>query len=267
MTILVLYGNCQLGALCKLLREYTDYNVHNITNYDIVWNKKPLPEILSKVDVFVYQPLCGYGNYDTKYIIENVLPKHCRKISVSYLYFLGYFPDYYKNSDENQKTITPQKPYGLFPYGHQKIKTEFSKCANIEKTIIESKSENFVCKEFVESEFRRGMEKLQDNENSVDIKLYDFIDKNYRTQKLFHTVNHPSNILLQYTYNLLAEKLGVDAINLSGKPEYLGTITSIIYPCVTTHLGLQFKIETWQSDGVSYTYDEWLRKYIEMTLL
>lgn len=261
-TIIVLYGNCQLGIMSRLLNQhYSDiFNVIQITNFDIIRNKISIPTIFTKAEILIYQPLKGYGNYDSEWIIKNMVPKKCKLISMSYLYFSGYFPDYHK-SDLNSKTISAKYPYGLFPYCQKKISQQIEKNINIGEIIENSKLDSWISNQEIIDNCESTLKYLENQEISLDISTVDFIRNNFKKYKLFHTVNHPSNILLQFVIDQICKKLDLPKIILD-EIEYLGGFTSIIYPCVTKSLGLEFNIKSWTYDGNKYiSYEDWIIDY------
>lgn len=228
----LVFANCQATSLVMGLSQCKFLNVDYIINFK--WLEEHDSELKNKsdisfessfydCDIFIYQTLQN-SKFQSDYIIENVLKKDCKVVSFSYLYFLGYFPDYFK-SKNNQKTISPEYPFGLFPY-EMKIFTQLvlnSKFYEICKEIIKLNQvpfldwpfenwlnqnqlfwiqiEDKLSKELDFLDFKGmldySIKTLKEKEIKTDIKLADFILENYKCHKLFDTVNHPSDILLK----------------------------------------------------------------------
>lgn len=261
---IVLYGNCQLGAIYNILKnEYSNiYHITIITNFKLIWEKKPLPNDFYEADILIYQPLYLHGVYNTDNIINNMCKKECKKISISSLYFCGYYPDYYKNISDNLKTISKELPYGLFPYGLKYISDK--KNLSPTKIVSLSKTHDFVSQNYIKDQLKLSFEKLYEKEQNTDIKCADFIKENYKKKKLFHTIDHPSNEILQKIINDLSIYLQLPKISLEKYDELLKDISIPIYPCVYSALQLTFDNSIFYCNREKYKYDDWIKKYIHV---
>ena len=261
--LIVLYGNCQIGALYRILKDhYNDnFSYKMITNFKLIWNKEKIPEDFRKADILIYQPLTNHGIYDTDDIIKNMLTADCKRISVSYLFFIGYYPDYFKNTYDNLKTVTNKLPYGLFPYGHKQLSN--LKDLPINEIIEKSKTISFIDKEFIIKQLNIGLNKIVEKDTNLDIKLSDFIMKNYKQIKMFHTVDHPTNHLMEVFINNVLKILYLPEISLKNYDELLGDISSPIYPCVYNELQLTFENNYFYCNKNKMSYDNWIDLYIQ----
>lgn len=261
---IVIYGNCQLGAIYRVLKDkyVGKYDITMITNFKLIWEKKMIPNDFLFADILIYQPLYSHGIYNTENIINNMCKNDCQKISISYLFFTGYYPDYFKNNIDNAKTISQKLPYGLFPYGMKSLTDQKYELPS--KIIENSKTHDFIEKSLITHQLQRSLEKLYEKEQYVDIKCADYISENYKKIKLFHTVDHPTNILLQKIIDDITILLNEQKIELLQYDELLKDVSIPIYPCVYDTLQLKFENLSFYSNEKSLKYDDWIYKYINV---
>lgn len=245
----LIYGNCQLSFVYEYLKANFPhkYEYQIVTNYLVTEGVLLFPvDLATQADLFIYQPLQGHGVNDTDYIINNYLKKTCRQISSPYLYFLGYFPDFAQDP-RNEDTMSPKMPFGIFPYGSQRLMDLIAQGNNAAQIIERSYGDDFIQKEQIFEKLYKSLSILRDKERHTDIKLADFIEMNYQKHQLFFSVNHPTNYLLEeFIRQILTHMhLSIKAIkkNFLFKKEFFARWTNgIIYPCVAKTLNLQFDI-------------------------
>lgn len=266
----VLYGNCQMGVVYDYLRkEYPDlYQYTMIVNYDVLRKPEQFPvDSLKKADLFIFQPIIGHGNADTAYIKQNLLNEKCHCISFPYIYFSGYFPDYTEDLN-NLRTFSEQFPFGIFSYGHKKI-IEFIKLGYSPNQIIEkSFQHDLFSEDFINENLKKTLSILEEKESAADIKIAGFIRKYFKKKRLFHTVNHPTNIILKRLVKeiLLRMNLNISDVdkNVFFRKEVLATqTTDIIYPSVAIALGLEFDISTAICFSNKIAFAEYINDYIK----
>lgn len=243
-----IYGNCQLYFVYQYLKanfpEKYEYQV--ATNYLIINGTAQFPaELAKKADLFIYQPLQGHGINNTDYIKENYLKESCSLISLPYIYFLGYFPDFTQDP-RNLSTMNPLMPFGFFPYGSQRLMDLIAEGYSTAEIIEKSYHEDFIPKEQILEKLYKSLSILRDKEQFTDIKLADFIEHNFQTHHLFYSPNHPTNYLLKELINQVLKKMHLSTKQVKKSffdKEFFATWTnSIIYPCVAKTLNLQFDI-------------------------
>lgn len=276
--VCTIYGNCQGLFIYDLLKKYfpETYKYNYISNWKSIEDPQNFSALqCQEADIFIYQPIEGYGQIDSEYIKNHLLKPSCITISFAYLYFKGYFPDYVKD-ENNLKTVSWNAPYGLFPYGQKKIQELINNGIPIDKIVKISKGKNFLKPEFIQNELNEGMRILRKKEEVTDIKLADFIEKNYSKIRLFHSVNHPSNFLLNELAKEVLFRMGLDFHEIENQflngDEYFHWTHPIIYPCVAKVLKLQFdtqqttlaEIDNEQIKVNLVLYDYYIKKYFEI---
>lgn len=306
---ILIFANCQASSLVIGLSKSKFLNVEYIVNFK--WLEEHNTELKNhneiqfeksfyNCDIFIYQNIQN-SKFQTDFIIENVLKKDCHTVSFSYLYFLGYFPDYFK-SKYNQKTISKEYPFGLFPY-EMKIFTQIvlnSKFYEIyknqeklnQKSILEwsfdtwSKQdqllwiqiEDKLSKELDFLDFQGILEysikTLKEKEQKTDIKLAEFILENYKSFKLFDTVNHPSDILLKVLNDFIIKFLVNEKdINPIYFKEYYFQIQSLdefqtpIFNKVYQKLNCKFSLpDVWNFHKKQISKRDWLIQNVKFMI-
>tara|TARA_B110000208_G_scaffold176973_1_gene223796 strand:- start:1015 stop:1842 length:828 start_codon:yes stop_codon:yes gene_type:complete len=206
--LICIYSNCQFdGIIPNLKKNLKNINIIQLENYSYIIKKHKLPiEELSKVDVFIYQPIRKkHGIYSTVDNMPNIisyLPKKCLKISFPYIYNSGIWgltKDAIKKDDGttqgNRDCILELKNKSLDDiidmYKNNKINFNYKK------------------------RFNSSLSKLIEKEKICNIKISDFIVSNIKKKKLFFTQNHPT----PFTFTHICKQI-LDIIKLQ-YPEYI----------------------------------------------
>jgi hypothetical protein len=258
---IVIYSNCQGLIISDILRYVLrNNNINHIGNYGLIQNNGDYPIEHLYTDMFIYQPLEGHGNLDTEYIKKIIKRNNPNVVFISfpYMYFLGYFPD---NDQENEKS-----PGDKYPYQHCKLNKLIRENSqeDFDKIILETKSSDFLNKNFILEKTKYSLDILKKKEEKCTIKVSKFIEDFYTVIKLFHSPQHPNNILLEFVTNEILKIMNIHPIKVKG-PEQLGIISnSIIFPCVYNTLKLKFSDDVHYFEHLPLNYDNYMLKYIKM---
>lgn len=268
MKILFL-GNCQVSVF----RDFCNYYLNRSAEYLNIVNDLQLENsiannLISNCNICITQHFySGKYYYDDAKILE-LLSDDAEVIYIHVLYYDGYFID---NERKFQNLTTPidisilnilKTPY-LFYLINEK---------NNNKVILEEINEKFSEKEIIQGSIL-SLQNLYErenglnNKNPVDVKIYDYIEENYKKVKLFHTLNHPSNLLLNY-YSIKICEYVSNRYDIELKPynndfdtgyEKLGSTTIPIYKKVYNILNLEFE------NIIYYKYKKYdLNSYIDL---
>ncbi len=272
--VVLLYGTCQCAIIKTILDKYygnSIYTFEYISSHLNIKSNMPLDMYkFKKADIFIYQPVHNYNNYNTDYIIKNYLSPDCKLISAPYLIFFGYNPDN-SRTDRNHKTISSKIPAGLVPYSFSKLSQLIESYNNntitasiVQDIINRTKASDFLSPDFIEAHTKHNLDELKKREVSCTIKLADFIVSNYKKHKLFHTVDHPTNMVLNEVMKQLCPLLNLNYIDILRDREYLqNPFVSLVYPCVEPYLNLKLNYSIIM-DSTEYDYDTYIKKYIEI---
>jgi hypothetical protein len=289
MKLYSVYGNCQAPAFASFLNNNPDFrkkfgynsltpcNLITETEIDTFINREA-----EKIDLFIYVPVGDDYRDDYKfssnYLIAHLRPD-CLKIVFPSLYFHVYDPQMTYLTDESGKRVHIPHDY------HDKflIKIFMENRLSTNEEIFENylnfirNPGNFNKKDIQDSvrsnysELKRREDLLEiDHKNDFVIKVADFIDKSYKDQRLFYSLNHPSKYLYLHMREQLFRFLNIEPAEPDLDPDLDPHADFIfgIFPPVKNILGLRFPDNAaFPANGISYVqYLEYYRRFNPKTL-
>jgi hypothetical protein len=238
-----IYGNCQT----KPIRDFLNMNSDFLSTYESSYlecfllseNDVPnLEKLASEADLFIYQPVSedykAIGRLSTHHL-KTLLKRGCQVIAIPVAYFTGYNPEaIYLGSEFEGPFITHDR----------NILMLYSQGKSVQETANLIQSLDFYQSIYVENNVEATLNQLKRREPDLDVKLTEFIRSNYKKARLFHTMNHPSSIVIAYVANSILNLLGIkserDALANFYRFEVLDYLYFPIYPSVAHHLKLSF---------------------------
>jgi hypothetical protein len=175
----------------------------------------------------------------------------------------------------------PVFPHGRFPYGHGVVVGWIDRGMTADETLAAALAEP-------EGGHRPNLDRLYGLENArlrareahCDVKIADYVFENFRSQRLFWAIDHPTNLLFaELCLRLLAaafpaeadlQELDMVAVLTSfGTLDLLGAISVPVDPWVARHLEL-----AWYDPEETYrlfhdevvAYEEFYRRMIDTSL-
>lgn len=274
MKTYTIYANCQGEALSEILDSSPNFK----QQYELVKIKpvqliepseldQILAEIVSGVDLLIYQPISAQFNNDSRYSSTNFL-KHlkttCRCISFPSSYFRGYHPELgFLKNDQGKNTAVPIHKSGKL------VRFALVHDLNIIKAFVEGKSvteitnlierDDFYDPRFLNTVLEDSFSELRKRENSlkVDIIISNFIERRFREQKLFHTFNHPDKSVFLYIAACLLRFMHIKP-DFVDSPDPLGNLSFPIYS--STYNSLKFNFP----ESGKYKIVEWELELVEI---
>lgn len=259
---------CHGTALTKIFARHPvlkdwKHDVYQNFKYIEAGEKYPLDEMVG-CDIFIYQPIeeKGRPGYGTDGVIEYITKAQGFKpilISFFYLYFLGYTPDHSGNGHDDlpylsrrvielsHRTVQLTETYGWGKDDDKNAKIPsqyFLGADQIEKRATLS---SFIPTPYIEKRLQYCFEVIKGKEEACSVKVLDFIKKNWQTTCLFHTTNHPTNVLLQVISDEVIAQIAsgtgipLEKIDISDMEEILHDFVTPILPCVMKVNGIKFK--------------------------
>ena len=247
----LLYGNCQIVYLTNYLVETTSFleryimvvNMPAVQSLDMERKTGISPALLKSLDLFIYQKVGGggrhpYGENLTTSVITKQLNPSCVQLMIPNLYFKGYFPQDIKNK-RNVLVGSKWHLNGVIPYGDFVLETFFARKRTDSELEHHLLNEHLFLKEYVIWRAKNSLDELKKREEVCDIRMSDYIEENYKTQILFHTPNHPADILTFELLKRILQKLQMLPDVTYKKLIQNDKLEMLIYPSVQSHLGLQ----------------------------
>jgi tetratricopeptide (TPR) repeat protein len=273
----LIYANCQNKLIAKYLSRSQHFNQEYIIRkfpVHLLMKKGTLipDDLIQQTKLFIYQPVKDvHGQHSTEYILSK-LPENCRCISFASLYFLGYFPQFCK--DPKIKTIELNDLSSIIPHGDANIISLLEQNKSVTEITEILSSPDFYSQSVLLDNFNNTLNKLSQRESQLDVKVSSFIKKNYQNYYLFHTKNHPSDILGIQVVNQILKLLNLPILeeefyNKDLKYNILGSIQVPIYPSVIKHLELKFANNNTVYKHYAYstckmTFSRYISEYIEL---
>lgn len=205
---------------------------NSLTNYQLIRKNIPVPYAdFEKYDVIVFNPIRNKESYNTIHLEEYLTAKGVKYLKYPWIQWNGYFPNYSNISIGNWYQGWWPNNYKSFFYDDSELSSS-GEC-----TESSAKSESAVLESFNETTLR-----LTKNEHDCDLKLANFILKNYRELRLFLTPNHPSSHIYKYLSSEIASLLGltIDSAFFEIDDEFQSGSSLPILPFVKQTLDLKF---------------------------
>ncbi len=281
--IVMIHGNCQTEIIQDILintksftKKYFIIEIPRIHDFENVTGEKNISnELLQLIDIFIYQKvsrdnLFGY-ELSSDYILSK-LKKECVSISITNPWFFGYYPQSILHDDKNEKNVCfGMCRYGMFPYKDHFIVNTFERLKDIEKSIDALGNGEGILKENIDENLKKSFEIIENQEKDCDIKILDYIQKEYCNKRLYYTLNHPINAVLQEIAYRICIYLGLKVDNIGNSNRSLEGFDQIIYPFVEKILGLKFHENTYYTckfiDNKTVNWSEYVRLYIKRCLV
>ena len=240
----LIYGNCQVEPLREILEKNSNFAksyrfldlkpVHLLEASDVA----DLETKIAQTDVFIHQAVSDYyqgiEQFGTNYL-RSRLASGSKAIAIPGAYFTGYHPATINLKDGDGNKITEP-----CDYHDVNLLYLFDKGKTVTEAIELIQQEDFYQAEYILDNLATTLKELRRREAELDFAISDFIEQNYRQQKLFHTINHPGVVLLTYIANCILKLLEIPPNNQSPKSEALDFTAFPIYPSVAKALELEF---------------------------
>lgn len=272
-TSILFYGNCQLGALRRVLNLNpalftTNYIACCSTNID----KADFTNLIKTSDIIVTQHIRpNYRNLDylhTDFVINNA--PNCKIIIFSVCYFDFYYPDLKYKTHQNTPFDQP------VAYHYQYMIDNFKNKCSIDDYITNCvNNQNLISKEILLERANKSLNELKQRDQSMKdqftqsnvhiISISDFIEQNYKDKLLFYSMNHPTKYVIQHMCEKFIAVLGIKN-NIKYDIDPLNVTKCILYKCIQSVVNFNINdhsVKTGKSnDAVSITklyYDTYRR--------
>lgn len=240
-TLAIIHGNCQTDNIRKMLltnklfhQQYTFVKTFRVHVERCAENFDYLDRInvLSKVRMFITQPIKSSNKFGTKLSSEELIKKmhkDCIAVLIPNIYFNGYFPQYrFIRNDGSVPQTNLYNSCDVF------LDSLISQGYDIEKTISILSNEKLIPLSVIQSASEKSINILEEREkNDNTIVISDIIKANYRASILFRAVNHPEQSLMAVVAKRLLTHIGItDNVVLYDNIDALRGSDTIIYPCI-----------------------------------
>jgi hypothetical protein len=243
---ILFYGNCQCGALNLILNFNSKLNnVVYIPCHRTTISEQQFKKIINDSDIIITQPIKdNYRNLNhlsTSFITLNK-KKECKLIIFNSIYFSFYYFDQTYIHLKEQVLHYPADYHNNYMIDYYKQKKSINEyISDIVNNIdlVEKEELIKIAQNNIEELVKRYQEiknKLIDQmkiPNTFVLNVHDFIEKNYKNQLLFYSINHPSKFVFHHLVNqildLLQDQMSKDSYNINYNLDPLVSYKSILY--------------------------------------
>lgn len=227
--ICIIHANCQGEPLLERLMlcpSFAErYECTLVTNY----TREPMPESITSASLLLYQHLGPqWGELASETVIRR-LPANARSLCIPNMFFMGYWPLWYSAPGFNYRDrrlddlldmdLPDEETLTLF------LRQPIKKYHDLDRLLDET--------------FQHEAER----EAHTPIKYLDFIRENWRTRRLFNTINHPGSELMALAAHGVLTELGLEPVpmeRLCALPDPFPEFELPVHPLVADHYGLGF---------------------------
>lgn len=261
-------GICHMRAVYNILKEdpvfssiYDDIICHLVFMLSEKEMEHILDNIVPECDLILSQPVSsnykGSDLFSTK-MLRSRIKEGGKHLILPNCYFTGYDPVPFQTTNDKHEIISSAMGISYYPSLCLKSLLE----GNVEQACKDWCNINAYTDEEIKNNFEKSITELKqreqkvfDNEYGVDVIISDYIENNYRSDFLFHTYNHPTNLLLVELARRTMHKLGIPNINLGSKltKELLGDVSIPPPLCLYYRQEFIFEYPSFHLFGNKYT--------------
>lgn len=270
-------GNCQT----TLLQQYLLANKNFNSSYycialpricQVNKDNEFLFEVAINIsDLCITQPVSINNKFSPKLSTEAIrqgIKNSARIITIPKLHFAGYFPQLAK-VQFNAVALGKQP---VFAYGDKYLNEFLSKGEHFETIKDKILDKKFLSPDFVLNYFYEQLKIFIKDEKDCDIKMYDYIEKNARKEILWHSFNHPTNVVIKELAKRILNRFEFDSADISFEDEVvldendgLRGQMQLIYPSVYFALGVPMENKLYtlnvNSSSIRVASEDYIRIY------
>lgn len=246
----LIIGICQLNAIAQILKNNAIFNtlydeiiIHVIFQLSELEMTNILQNIVPSMDLILSQPVSkNYKNsniYST-FMLKSFIKPGTKHLIITNCYFTGYDPLPFQLVQENGDILNHHTTYYPLLSFNSILANDYISAS---KNWCNPKA---YTKKIIQNNLQQSLQELEKREDRVfdenydiDIKIADFIKNNYQDFYLFHTYNHPTNIILIEITKRILTKLKLPIILNNNYTEFLGDIS--LPPCPAVYINLECK--------------------------
>lgn len=285
----IVYGNCHMEKLCEYLRlNYYFSKRYFIRYYYVGEGKAPSDMELKSCDLFLTQDIREENDFKmpgAESLMKRLKPDAI-KIVIPNLYgcnlffMQSYFPDDEQIKRHLQKHAVDMNGYDPISGQRLRVSAEsigkrdqyIDECYKNGRSVEEIKgsilNDDIWDEQSILNNFCTQMEKLKSREEKCDIRISDYIERNYHEKLLFYEPFHPSEEIIAEKGRRILSMLSIPIEEERVLSRTLDAMEMPVYGCVKRALDLHFdqRILRRQCSSTllncSETLDDYIHNYI-----
>lgn len=283
--VIMFAGNCQIDMIYYYMKSIKSINedyvlmVYHDHLYKSRYSSLRWNYYLAMCDIYVTNNI----NHSEKSHKIKELPEHCKIIQMQRVNFDLYWPnimisdngDLNNNLNYKTKKLIAIQPHGPFDAGDRVIN----------QMISEHKSDNEIWHAILNDDYHimdkwiehvdGQLKKIKENDMFSDIKIYPYIEENWKKEMCFNDPVHMSTKMNWYVTNELLKLIGhkeledCQIVGYDNFDWYLNHCTQVpVYPKVAKELEIEWVTANTRYDVAYYngikkqTFEEYYKQYI-----
>jgi hypothetical protein len=272
--LVIINANCHGAALAKFLENcgqfVKEYCIHPIPQTHMNQEKKICSVLLNRADVYIHQDIrpdnsIGYELSDE--YVTRLLKDDCVNITIPNFVGMGNWI-YPLQGGLDKRFYTNNGLFDVF-YRDQVMEEAYDNQEIVSLEQYVSFYLNYTIEEeTLVDKKEKDLLKLKKREEKWDIKVADFIEKNFRTIPCFVDHDHPSKYLMYEIGRQVAEILGVENdICIECWESHLGLPTPVL-KCVIDYYGINWEVSNDKPFNIFLGYqtsqilEEYIKEYL-----
>ena len=230
------FGNCQAHPIAQILMFDEQFNRH----FEYVPFKKPaymltaddqnyVFDLVSSVDMFLHQNVGeAFGKMFSSDNLRGITKPNCQLISFPSIYFSGYTPEI------NYLRFIGGAINSFSDYHDINVLSYFVKnpVTCLQNSLAQYQADDYYSPDEVLDNAANTLLNLKEREQDCTIKVGGFIQQHWRDKRLFFSMNHPSNEVLNEVVKQVSEQLTLPKPEAYCGAEMLGDTHLPIYHSV-----------------------------------
>lgn len=275
----ILVGTCISFGIQYLLLQSDEfkktyrmkaYRTHR--NHKIMSDFNISDEELNEASVFIYHPpgWADWGNDEGYRELLRRIPDHVQKISYPYPVFHALWPlhAHEKRLEDPSREAGFGQSDAIYAYGDSFVLSQMRQGLSTEAIIRRYLDLNIPDIVDVDGILKRSIDTQIAKEESTDVKIIDFVVDNFKTKRIFVTMNHVGNVSLIHMTNQMLGMMGFSPLPSSLHDSLFEMIDPQmpIHPSVINHFGLTFVTPDTRyriDPRRNLNFSEYLTHYIE----
>tara|TARA_B100000700_G_C15038434_1_gene854005 strand:+ start:1108 stop:2121 length:1014 start_codon:yes stop_codon:yes gene_type:complete len=240
------YGNCQANPLGNVLQTNTEF----AESWEFVPFPKPSFELrkgdwedvemlLRELDLFITQNVGeSHGIFSSSNLASH-LKANAKVIRIPNAYFSGYMPEvvYFRAGEPYVTKFCDYHDANFLAFFME------DPVNAVQKTVKAATNRSHYSEEFVLDNAMTSISELKRREEECDVFVSDYIEKNWRNDILFYSINHPRTVVLSHMASQILKLLNQSTGDVHDDYEYLDNTRPPIYESVK---GVLQKTIDWQ---------------------
>jgi len=243
MQNILLYGNCQIGALASLINVNPNYCIFQVECWNTEISFIEFTSLIQNMDIiFMHVTEDEYRNkhyLSTTYIINTCKPNTKLNLLTN-LYFPYYYFDSYIGDQIKSNLLYEYKTIKQYKIDNKSTNEILEKV--IYNTNFKTDQDLIDLEDYCFNELHKRYENMKlyvdfyKNHKSIKIiNIIPFIKQNFKHELLFYSINHPTLHLLKFVINEINKELNY-ILDLNINKDYFSYCKGIIYSCLQKQL-------------------------------